>query len=107
MGWDGLGPQVESGWAQQDVTSLNSVWVEVKRGRVERRAKSVILGSRGRSRRRWRRCISRGYETVAYRLHPLTVENGARRIAMRATDRIPSPRLTPVGSTDRCHEEAK
>ena len=63
---------------QQDVTSLNSVWVEVKRGRVERRAKSVILGTRGRSRRRWRRCISRGYETVAYRLHP-AIRNGARR----------------------------
>ena len=38
MGWDGLGPQVESGWAQQDVTSLNSVWVQIKRGRVGRMA---------------------------------------------------------------------
>jgi len=35
-GWDGLGPQIEFGWAQQDVTKPQLPWVEVRRDALRR-----------------------------------------------------------------------
>eukprot|EP00964_Phaeocystis_antarctica_P074549 scaffold45852_cov31-Phaeocystis_antarctica.AAC.1 len=47
-GWDGLGPQIEFGWAQQDVTKPQRSWVGVGRDAVEALGRLPWVGHRER-----------------------------------------------------------
>ena len=92
---------------QQDVTSLNSVWVQIKRGRFERRAKSVSYSVHVVA------VVVAGVAAFPEVMKPLHTgciplsEMARDANNHEAIDRLTTPRLTPVGSTDRCHEEAK
>ena len=79
QGWDGLGPQIEFGWAQQDVTRPQLPWVGVRRDALRRwgghrhreHARCQARGSKRFVSSAWFQALrfTRFFIPAAYRLH--------------------------------------